>query len=111
MVMRTGVDIVYIPKIAKQRQTNGFLDRVLLPSEQHNTDPAHVAGVIAAKEAFFKALGRPIEWLEVELAYEDSGRPHFHLPTDYAQQIRDLDVSIAHDGDYAIAHVVLQVVL
>lgn len=108
MVLRTGIDIIHIPKLAKQAQTQGYLDKMLHPSEQHNLEPPHLAGIIAAKEAFFKAINQPLDWLAVEVEYEDSGRPKLNLSEQYDTQVSDLDVSISHDHEYAIAQVVIE---
>ena len=106
MALRTGIDIIYIPKLAKQL-SEGYLNKVLNPSEQTNLNPEHLAGKIAAKEAFFKAINHPLDWLAIELEYEPSGRPKLNLSETYDTQVSDLDITISHDHEYAIASVIV----
>ena len=58
-------------------------------------------GIMSAKEAYFKALGtgikRPIR--KVEILYTDKGKP-------YIANDESCDLSISHDGEYAMAVVV-----
>ena len=73
-----------------------------------------MAGIFAAKEAFFKALGtgfRQGKWTDVEVVHDSYGAPFLQLSGVHARLAvqRSAHVpalSISHDGAYAIAQVV-----
>ena len=102
MPLRCGIDIVHIRKI--ERLSPQSLSKFFSPGEVKGS-AEHLAGVIAAKEAFFKALGIPPRFLEVEVIYEKSGRPKLKLSPELKAKC---DVSISHDGEYAVAVVVME---
>ena len=105
--MRVGTDIVHVPRLAQQVEDLGqdFLARVFTPQEL-----AACAGSVerlaarwAAKEAVIKALGwelQDVALTDIEVTGE--GRPRVVLHTTGAV----LDVSLSHDGEYAIAVVI-----
>ena len=74
-----------------------------------------LAGIFAAKEALFKALGtgfRQGKWTDVEVCHDSLGAPYYQFHGYYAQAVplkteQPPSLSIAHDGDYAIAFTVL----
>ena len=108
-MLRTGIDLIHIPSFEKKLAKAGVKERLFHKSEQKNSDITHLAGIIAAKEAFFKAIDHPVKWLDVEVTYTKSKRPKLQVADHYAREITDLDLSIAHDKDYAIAHVVIHI--
>ncbi|MDV2495005.1 MAG: holo-ACP synthase, partial [bacterium] len=79
-------------------------------------DPSrHLAARFAAKEAVFKALGtgwgRGVRWCDVEVTSDDYGRPVCTLQGAAQAHLHDLGgravlVSIAHEGDIAMAQAV-----
>jgi len=109
MSIKVGVDLVYIPKFKKTVERSGdtFLKRVFHPSELTNRDNPHLAGIFAAKEAIIKTSIIPLGgWKKIEIGYGKSGRPKVGIPNEeIASKIEQLDVSISHDGEYAIAFV------
>jgi len=75
----------------------------------------HMAARFAAKEAVLKAFGtglsQRMRWTEVEVVNESSGRPRVRLDgavAAFAERhgLRDLDVSLTHTADLALAHAV-----
>ncbi|MBI2940297.1 MAG: 4'-phosphopantetheinyl transferase superfamily protein [Chloroflexi bacterium] len=105
---RIGIDLVSIPRAARLTKERAFLERAFHPSEVADTRIEHLAGVLAAKEAFFKAVGIGPDWLAVEVIMAASGRPSLRLGGSLGHlAIQDLDLSISHEGDYAVAAVVL----
>lgn len=104
MNIKTGIDIVYTPRIEKSITSQVFIEKVFHPQESQKIDASHLAGIIAAKEAIMKALGmKPGSWLDIFITYNKNGRPKVEilnksivLPTSY-------DISISHDGEYAVA--------
>ena len=75
----------------------------------------HMAARFAAKEAVLKAFGTGISqrmrWTEVEVVNETNGRPRIRLDgavASFAERhgLRDLDVSLSHVEDLAVAHAI-----
>lgn len=64
--------------------------------------PESFAGIFAAKEAYFKALGSGINkrLCELQILHNEKGSP-------YICGVEKSDVSISHDGEYAISTVIL----
>lgn len=117
MKIATGIDILYIPGMAKHLDDEQFLakyfdhsevasDTFNLGSVSSERAAEHLAGVIAAKEAFFKALGKVPKFRDVVVAYENSGRPKI-IPSPEWRVFEQCDISISHDSDYACAVAVL----
>lgn len=125
LVVRTGVDMVKIARIADVvvRHGNRFLLRVLSTEEIAicaGRIPA-IAARWAAKEAIAKMLGvgirglasgaDAIPWHDIEIQRDVAGKPliclHRYAATIAAAQgLSSFDISISHDGDYAIASAV-----
>ncbi|MGN1329428.1 MAG: holo-ACP synthase [Eubacterium sp.] len=99
---KVGTDIVKISRIEKSIKSYSFLREVYTDRElEHCKTAENYAGLFAAKEAYFKALGTGIKrpMCQVEILYTDKGKPY--IATD-----ENCDLSISHDGEYAIAVVV-----
>lgn len=105
--MRAGTDLVYIPRIKKLIENKSFLEKVFHPSELKNLKAEHLAGVLAAKEAFFKAINQKPKWLDVEVKYEKTSRPKLKLSKQLEKNISNADISISHDKDYAVGFVIV----
>ena len=113
MAILCGVDIVYVPKIKRLIGKEATLQKFFHATElgsigsKSGSDAQHLAGIIAAKEAFFKALGLVPKFNAVKVDYETSGRPKLIVSPEF-RTYKDCDVSISHDKDYAIAFVVME---
>lgn len=124
MIHGIGVDIVSIARIrrALERWGERFMRKVFTDEEiaycVRKRDPApSFAARFAAKEAFFKALGRGqrrgIRWKEVGVRNEMSGRPSLRIVGDRralmeSESISGVHLSLSHDNDSAIAYVILE---
>ena len=108
MRIATGIDIARIEQIARLSENPRFLARVFHPAELRDLRPAHLAGLFAAKEAVFKALGeRPI-WRTITITSTSNGHPIVDLDDCPGRpRPHSIDVSISHDGDYAVAVAVI----
>ena len=103
-----GTDLVDVERIkfSIENYQSKFIDRVFSSEEQKycqsKSDPAvHFAGKFAAKEAAKKTLDLKFNMLDIEIKNINS-KPEIIIPcNDYG-----FDVSISHDGDYAIAIVI-----
>ena len=104
--MLVGIDLVHIPEFINKIKNQNTLEKIFTSSELNQfTSPESRSGIFAAKEACMKALGKKLDWLEIWVEKEKSGKPtiSYHLqPTTY-----NLSVSISHSGDYATAIVII----
>ncbi|MGA2674827.1 MAG: holo-ACP synthase [Terracidiphilus sp.] len=124
MIIGTGIDLVEIERIQKSVDRYGrrFLDRVYTGAEQayclrKRNSAESLAARFAAKEAGAKALGTGISfgvnWLEIEVVREPSGRPTLRFLGRAAEIAARLGVaraalSITHTRDLAMASVALE---
>jgi holo-[acyl-carrier protein] synthase len=103
--MQFGIDLVQINDF-KKRLDNDFLPaKIFVADELKNNNINSLAGIFAAKEAFFKALGRKIDWLEVWVEKSSAGQPI--MRTDFLQN-KKISLSISHSSDYAVAIVAIE---
>ena len=124
MIIGIGIDIVSVSRIkdAEKRWGRRFLDRVFTEREikyamLHKSPHSRLAARFAAKEAITKAMGTGftggITWKDIEALNKDSGRPEIILHGKVREiaesmEVRRIHLSISHDGDYAVAQVVLE---
>lgn len=99
---------MYIGRVENIIGNKEAVERLFHHSEIKNSDVQHLAGVLAVKEAFFKALKKKPRWLDVELKKGGNGEPFLKLKPSVENSIKELDVSISHEKDYAVAQVVLK---
>jgi holo-[acyl-carrier protein] synthase len=115
--MKIGTDITVVSRIENslKKFDNKFLDRFLTKEEQEKLSQKieSIAGYWAAKEAVAKALGcgicADLGFHDIILYKDEKRAPHFRL-SEKAQafhQINGSSLSIAHDGGFAIAVVVI----
>ena len=102
--MRVGTDIIQISRIAKSIESRHFVESVFTENEQAYCKTAQsYAGLFAAKEAYLKALetgiNRRLNTIEILHTYK--GKP-------YIDGADKCDISISHDGDYAIAVCIME---
>jgi holo-[acyl-carrier protein] synthase len=108
-----GIDIIEVERIARAYGRNKkFLSRVFTQNEinycmNKKNKFQHLSARFAAKEAFFKALGKRIRWRDIEIINQPSGKPEIriHDPTISFSKIH---VSISHLEKYAIAIVIIE---
>jgi len=124
MLIGTGIDLAEIPRIRNSiaRFGNRFLDRIFTPGEKayclrKRNAAESFAARFAAKEAAAKALGTGISygvnWLEIEVTREPSGKPGIAFHGRAAQIASRLGVtntalSLTHTGLLAMASVALE---
>jgi holo-[acyl-carrier protein] synthase len=124
MIVGSGIDMAEIGRIQQSVDRYGqrFLDRIYTGAEQayclrKRKAAESLAARFAAKEAGAKALGTGISygvnWLEIEVVREPSGRPTLRFHGRAAQIAAHLGavraaLSITHTADLAMASVVLE---
>lgn len=100
---KIGTDLVRISRIEKSIKSESFLNKVFTEKEREYCKKAeNFAGIFAAKEAYFKAVGTGIKlpMTDVEILHNAAGKP-------FINGKENCDVSISHDGDYAVAAVII----
>ena len=101
--MKAGTDIVKISRIEKSIKNPRFLDSVYTEKErEYCKNSQSLAGLFAAKEAYLKALGCGIDRRlnSIEIDHNEKGKP-------FISGDDSCDLSISHDGDYAVAFVII----
>lgn len=123
MIIGTGVDIVEISRIknAAKKWQKDFLSKIFTDNElgysnEKASSYQHLAARFAAKEAVLKALGSGLtsrmEWRDIEIWNEKSGKPNVRLSGEVKQVsqsrgVRDIIISMSHTRTYAVASVIL----
>ncbi|MGM7668912.1 holo-ACP synthase [Microbacterium sp. A93] len=115
MIIGTGIDLVDIPRFERTvSRTPRLMERLFAPSER-TLKLASLAARYAAKEALIKALGGSdgVHWTEIEIASEESGKPHFRLSGTTAEVVEQrgithLHLTMSHDAGLATAFVVAE---
>lgn len=114
-----GIDTASIARIKKAVQNSSFSERVFTQSERDycNGKPQpqqSYAGIFCAKEAAVKAIGQGfgngVMPQDIEVLHRADGAPYlkFHGAAIALFAGYSAHLSISHDGDYAIAAVMLE---
>ncbi len=120
MQITCGTDIIEIRRIKESIEDLGekFLNRIYTQTEIEYCESKkgqkyqHYAARFAAKEAIFKAISKDIKdkyeigWKDMEILNDEQGRPQVRIKE---MQRENIDISISHCKDYAVAMVVMLV--
>ena len=113
--MYVGVDIVHIVRIKKNIKNFTFIDKIFTSKEikycnSYPNPENHFSGKFAAKEAVKKALlsGKivnNISMKEIQVLNNSDKSPYIII-----NKLDDVkcNISISHDGDYAVAFVIIE---
>jgi phosphopantetheine--protein transferase-like protein len=101
--MNIGIDLIKIKRVEKMVDNKTAVNKIFNTSEITDNIES-LAGKLAIKEAYFKAIGEKIDWLDLEIKKEESGQPVLYLK---GKKQTNISVSISHDGDYAVGVVLL----
>ena len=104
-MIKCGIDLVENKRIEENIINSSFLKKVFHPSELRNKR-SKLAGIFALKEASMKALGKKLNWLDIEVSVKEGRKPEIKIEN---QKLKSIDASISHDGDYTIGMVVLEI--
>lgn len=122
MKIYTGTDIIEIERVKNSIENIGrkFIEEIYTPKEieycesKKNAKYQHYAARFAAKEAIFKAVSKllnnkfDISWKNAEIINDENGRPYVNfINTKIMEKIEDIDISISHCKEYAVATVVV----
>lgn len=100
--MGIGIDLVDMRRLAEPDRLADFVlsEAELAEYKKRKKPTEYLAGRFAGKEAFLKALGKglgDISLKAIEILTGPHGEPILHYLGEYYA------ISIAHDGDYAVA--------
>lgn len=125
MIYGIGTDIVAAERFTRflNEGNTAIIERIFTPAEQERCHSRKdtalcLAARFAAKEAFLKALGTGlrdgISWQDIEICNDELGKPFLNLSGSARSIVNNRSIctpflTIAHDGGYAIATVVLEV--
>ena len=122
MKIYTGTDIIEIERVKNSIESIGkkFIEEIYTQKEieycesKKNAKYQHYAARFAAKESIFKAVSKllnnkfDISWKNAEIINDENGRPYINfLNTKIIEKIEDIDISISHCKEYAVATVVV----
>ena len=121
MNIKTGTDIIEIERVKDSiENTDGkFCERVFTEEEIQYCESKktqkyqHYAARFAAKEAVFKAISSglknkyDISWKDIEILNDENGRPYVNMINSPINTIENIDISISHCKQYAIANVIV----
>jgi holo-[acyl-carrier protein] synthase len=123
-VVGIGIDLARVSRFERflSAERQGVLERLFTAGERTyalaKKYPApHLAARFAAKEAFLKALGlglrEGISWQDMEVVQDLLGCPSLLLSGRageifHQRGLLSLHLSYSHDGDYAVATVLLE---
>ena len=119
MKIKCGVDIIEISRVKESIESLGerFINRVFTEKEieycesKKNQKYQHYAARFAAKEAVFKALSWKLEdkyaicWKDIEVVDDKQGRPSLNIIGMNLNDIENIDISLSHCKEYAVANV------
>ena len=104
MKIKIGNDIVQIKRIVNLNEKT--LNKIFHKTELNKPKSETLAGVFAAKEACKKVFNN-LNWLDIEIKKKKNGKPILILNKEKIKNnILDYDISISHDGGFAIANVI-----
>lgn len=123
MEIKCGTDIIEISRIRESIENLGrkFINKIYTKSEidycesKKTQKYQHYAARFAAKEAAFKAISwklknkYEISWKDIEVIADEQGRPLLSINGINTNDIVNMDISISHCKEYAIANVVILV--
>ena len=119
MKVKCGIDIIEIERIKDSIDNLGdsFINKVFTKNEikycesKGKNKYEHYAARFAVKEAVFKALSEIVEdkytisWKDVETINDENGRPKSEILFLNNSHVENIDVSISHCKEYAVANV------
>lgn len=121
MKVKCGIDIIEISRIKESIESLGqrFLNKIYTDKEIEYCESKgrakyeHYAARFAVKEAAFKAVSEEVKdeysisWKDIETLNDENGRPKTEILFLSNKRLENIDVSISHCKEYAVANVVV----
>lgn len=119
MKVKCGIDIIEISRIKESIESLGqrFLNKIYTDKEIEYCESKgrakyeHYAARFAVKEAAFKAVSEEVKdkysisWKDIETLNDENGRPRTEILFLSNKRLENIDVSISHCKEYAVANV------
>lgn len=119
MKIACGTDIIEVERIKKsiEHLGNKFLNKVFTKQEIEYCEGKgkqkyqHYAVRFSAKEAGFKAISWKLQdkyditWKDIEVVNESQGRPTLNIKGIDLTDVENIDLSLSHCKEYAVANV------
>lgn len=118
-----GADIIEIKRIQESiedaKTGEAFVERIYTKREIEYCESKktqkyqHYAARFAAKEATFKAISDQLEdkysigWKDIEIINNEQGKPKLNIVGIPLNEIEDMDLSLSHCKEYAVATVTI----
>ena len=121
MKVKCGIDIIEISRIKESIESLGqrFLNKIYTDKEIEYCESKgrakyeHYAARFAVKEAVFKAVSEEVKdkysisWKDIETLNDENGRPRTEILFLSNKRLENIDISISHCKEYAVANVVV----
>ena len=121
MQISCGTNINEVERIKEAIENIGtqFLNKIYTPFEieycksKNNMQYQHFAARFAAKEAIFKAISQNLEnkyeitWTDVEIYNDKNGKPLVKFLNNKPKNLEQIDISLSHIKEYAVANCVV----
>ena len=121
MKIKCGTDIIEISRIKQSIESLGdkFLNKIYTEKEIKYCESKgkqkfqHYAARFAAKEAVYKAISEllkdkyELDWKDYEIISDENGRPTVLIHKLKLDNIENIDISISHCKEYAVANTVI----
>lgn len=121
MKVTCGIDMIEVNRIQESMERLGdkFATKVFTAKEilycdsKKNMKYQHFAARFAAKEAIFKAMSDLLEdkyeisWTDVEILDDERGKPRVSFLSGKEYPIEQIDVSLSHLKEFAVASCVV----
>lgn len=120
MNITCGTDIIEINRIkeciVELKET--FINKIYTEKEKEycenkkNAKYQHYAARFAAKEAIFKAISDnlkdkyEISWKDAEIINDRNGKPKINFINKKIENLENIEISISHCKEYAVANVI-----
>ena len=118
MRITCGTDIIEVKRIQDAIENIGetFLNKIYTKKEieycinKKEMKYQHLAARFAAKEAIYKAISYllkdkyEITWTDVEVCNDENGKPYVNFLNNKPKEIEQIDISLSHIKEYAIAN-------
>lgn len=117
MIRGVGVDLCSVARMERAMKSEHFLERVFSPKEleyaySKRAPARHLAGSFAAREAFAKAASLSMYSVAFQGTWVErtSSGPVLRFSDLVQLRVSDsiVHLSLSHDGDYAVAMVVIE---
>lgn len=123
MNIACGTDIIEVKRIEKAIKTkkDKFLKEIYTEKEIKYCESKNImkyesyAARFAGKEAVLKATSNfldskyDINWLDIEILNNSQGRPYVILNSNKIKANIEIDISLSHIKEYAIANCIIQI--